>query len=59
MTLSNLLFDKLHGAQEDDVAGISLALLLFLGTIALAIRWLAVRWQSALDSGPATRQNRP
>jgi iron(III) transport system permease protein len=56
MTISNLLFDRLHGAQEDDVAGIALSLVLMLSLVALVASWLASRWAKSL--GYAT-PNRP
>jgi iron(III) transport system permease protein len=43
MTISNLLFDRLHGAQEDDVAGIALSLVLLFTALALVASWLAAR----------------
>jgi iron(III) transport system permease protein len=49
MTLANLLFDRLHGAQEDDVAGIALSLVLLFGAIALAASWLAAVWIRSLE----------
>ncbi|HEU5090774.1 MAG TPA: ABC transporter permease subunit, partial [Roseiflexaceae bacterium] len=44
MTVANLLFDRLHGAQEDDVAGIALSLVLLFAAMALVASWLAGAW---------------
>ena len=45
MLLSNLIFDRLHGAQEDDVSSICLALIIVFALIAIAVARLTRRWR--------------
>lgn len=45
MTLPNLIFDKLHGGQEDDVSSICLALLALFAGIAGVIAAAVRRWR--------------